>query len=64
MQYSLSAPGNGPGVVEENGEMQTQDGAWGRQEVGFMEKPMNRTSAELFLQILTKHEYKPETDKF
>jgi hypothetical protein len=48
----------------ENGEKQTQDRAWGKQEVGFMEKSMNRTSAELFLQILAKHEYKPEPEKF
>jgi hypothetical protein len=40
----------------ENGKMQTQDGSWGKQEVGFVGKPINRTSAELFLQIIIKHE--------
>jgi hypothetical protein len=63
IQSSLSAPGNGPGVGGKWGK-QTQDRAWGKQEVGFMEKSMNRASAELFLQILARHECKSEPDKF
>jgi hypothetical protein len=63
IKSSLSAPGNGPGV---GGKWENANPRWvlGIVEVGFMGKPINRTSAELSLELLTKHEYKSEPDRF